>query len=154
LFESVEQDRVVAGVEADGGLVEDVADTTQIRAELRRQANALAFATGQGVRAAVQPEIAEPDLLEEEEARSDLTQRSLHDRAVSCAEAKPGDGTCRLADREAGEVGEPEALDADRAGARVQSRARAGGARLLQGEVLESGGVVRQRRTQCRGRAL
>src|SRR5262249_54939712 len=128
LLEGVEQDRVVAGVEADGGLVEDVADAAQIRAELCGQAYALAFATGQGVRAAVQPEIAEPDLLEEEEAWSDLTQRSFHDRAVSCAEAEPGDGTRRIADREAGEVGEPEALDADRAGARVQSRARACGA--------------------------
>ena len=45
-FERVEQDAVIARMQAYGRLVQDVAHTAQIRAQLRREADALRFASG------------------------------------------------------------------------------------------------------------
>ena len=54
LRERVEQDAVVARMQADGRLVEDVADAAQVRAELRREPDALRFAAGERRRGAVE----------------------------------------------------------------------------------------------------
>ena len=48
--ERADQARVVALVQADGGLVEDVADADEAGADLRRQADALGFAAGEACR--------------------------------------------------------------------------------------------------------
>jgi hypothetical protein len=109
-------------VEADGGLVEDV-NAAQVGAELRGEPDALALAPRQRVRAPVEAEIAEPDLLEEREPRPDLAQRALRDRALARAEAQRGDDARRIADGQRGEVGEPVTLHANRARARIQPRA-------------------------------
>ena len=47
--ERLEEGGIVAGVEADGGLVEDVEDAAEIRAELGGEADALGLAAGEGV---------------------------------------------------------------------------------------------------------
>jgi hypothetical protein len=53
-FESLDQAVVVALMQADGGLVEDIKDAAQARADLRRKADALALAAGQRGGAAVE----------------------------------------------------------------------------------------------------
>ena len=55
-------------MQADGGLVEDAAHAAQVRAELRRQADALRLAARQRGRGAVQRQVAEADVLQEGEA--------------------------------------------------------------------------------------
>ena len=52
--ESAQQHVVVARMKPNGGLVEDIADAAQIRAELRCETNTLRFAAGEGVRTAVE----------------------------------------------------------------------------------------------------
>ena len=47
VFESVEKAPVVAMMQADGGLIENIENTAKLRSNLRRQANALSFAAGQ-----------------------------------------------------------------------------------------------------------
>ena len=72
LLQHVEQDLVVAVVQADGRLVEDVAHAAQVGAELRREADALRLAAGERRRRAVERQVAQADLLEEAEARLQL----------------------------------------------------------------------------------
>ena len=76
-LERFEQAVVVALVEADGGLVEDVEHARQARADLAGEADALALAAGQRAAGAVEVEIIEPDIVEEAEPLVDL----LEDRA-------------------------------------------------------------------------
>ena len=72
LLQHVEQDLVVAVVQADGRLVEDVAHPAQVRAELRGEADALRLAARERRRRAVEREVAEADLAEEAEPRVQL----------------------------------------------------------------------------------
>ncbi len=65
LLQGVEQDAVVARVQADRRLVEHVRDALQVGAQLRGEADALRFAAGQRWRGAIEREVAEADFLEE-----------------------------------------------------------------------------------------
>jgi hypothetical protein len=76
-LEGDEQAVVVALVEADRGLVEDVEDAGQAGADLAGEADALALAAGQGAGGAIEVEIIEADIVEEAEPLVDL----LEDRA-------------------------------------------------------------------------
>jgi hypothetical protein len=62
----------VAGVEADGGLVEDVEGADEARAERCGELDALGFAAGEGGAEAVEGEVVEADLVEEVDALADL----------------------------------------------------------------------------------
>ena len=77
LFEGVDEADVVALVEADAGLVKDVEHVDEAAADLRSQADALAFAAGEGGRGAVEGEVVEADFEDEVEARADLFE-DLH----------------------------------------------------------------------------
>ena len=81
--EGFEEGGVVTGVEADGGLVEDVEDAAEIGAELGGEADALGFAAGKGVAGAVELEVAEADFLEETEALADLWEDVAGDEGVA-----------------------------------------------------------------------
>ena len=70
--EGFEEGGVVAGVEADGGFVEDVEDSAEVGSELGGEADALGFAAGEGVAGAVQVEVAEADFLEKRQPLGDL----------------------------------------------------------------------------------
>src|SRR6185436_14891536 len=72
LLDRREQQRVVARVQADRRLVEDVADAAQVRAELRREPDALGLAAGQRRRRAVEREISQSDEIEEGESALEL----------------------------------------------------------------------------------
>ena len=80
LRQRVEQDLVVARMQADGRLVEHVAHALQVGAELRREADALRLAARQRRRGAVEREIAEAD--RSRNARRDLISAS-RSRAIS-----------------------------------------------------------------------
>ena len=62
LLQRVEQDAVVARVQADGGLVEDVGDAAQVGAQLRREPDALRLAARERRRGAVEREVGQPHL--------------------------------------------------------------------------------------------
>ena len=68
LFEGVDEADVVALMEADAGLVKDVEHVDEAAADLRSQADALAFAAGEGGRGAVEGEVVEADFEDEVEA--------------------------------------------------------------------------------------
>ena len=79
VFERAEQAVVVARVQADGGLVENIEHAAKARADLRGQANALGFAAGKRGGGAIEAEIAEADGEQEIEALGDFFQRTSGD---------------------------------------------------------------------------
>ncbi len=72
LAQGVQQDLVVARMQADGRLVQHVAHALQVAAELRRQADALRLAAREARRGAVQAQVAQPHFLQELQAAGDL----------------------------------------------------------------------------------
>jgi hypothetical protein len=67
-----EQPLVVALVQADARLVENVEDAGELRADLRREPDALRLAAGKRAALAVEREVAEPDLVEKAEPLQDF----------------------------------------------------------------------------------
>ena len=82
----LDQARVVALVQADARLVEDVEHAHQARADLRRQADALRLAAGERVRRAVEREVVQADVDEEAEPRLDLLENLPRDDLVALAQ--------------------------------------------------------------------
>ena len=87
----VEQPRIVALMQADRGFVEHVEHAGQARADLRGEADALAFAARQRARGARQRQIVEADIDEEPQPVADLLEDAAGDlvalrrRAVAAA---------------------------------------------------------------------
>ena len=77
-----DQALVVALVQADRRLVEDVEHAHQARADLRRQPDALRLAARQRRRGAVERQVAEADVVEEAQALVDLAQHQPRDLAL------------------------------------------------------------------------
>src|SRR5262249_57908841 len=122
---------------------------TQVRSQPRRQADALPLAAGERVWAPVEAEVAQPDLLEEGEARADLAQRTLRDRPLAGGEVQARDGAGGLGHAERHQVGDPVPVQPHGTGARIEPRAAASGTRLLHGEGIEARGVLRQGAPHC-----
>ena len=74
VLERGEQAVVVALVQADGRLVEDVEDAGQAAADLAGEADALALAAGEGAGVAGEGQVVEADVDQEAEALADLLQ--------------------------------------------------------------------------------
>ena len=70
-----EQAIVIALMQADARLVEDVKHANQARANLCREPDALRFAAAQRAALAIQGEIAEPDVLQEAQPRANFPHR-------------------------------------------------------------------------------
>ena len=85
--EGAQQPGVVALVQADGGLVQDVHDPDEAGPDLAGQADALGLAAGEGLGAACQGQVVEPHVHQEAQAQGDL----LDDLGGDLA-AGPGDG--------------------------------------------------------------
>src|SRR4029077_11771433 len=79
MLERAEKTIIVAGVQADAGLVENVKDTAKARTDLRGEANALGFAAGKRSSRAIEAEIAEADGKQEIEALGDFFEGALGD---------------------------------------------------------------------------
>ena len=77
---------VVALVQADRRLVEDVGDADEAAPDLGRQADALALAAGKGPRRAGQTQVVEADVHEKAEARVHLPEDGRRDGLLICRE--------------------------------------------------------------------
>ena len=87
-FERGDEALVVALVQADGGLVEHIEHAAQARADLRGEADALAFAAGERGGVAVEREIAEADGVEEFQPLDDLAAQPFGDQGFARGEAE------------------------------------------------------------------
>ena len=77
--QGVQKPAVVALVQADGRLVQDIQDADQGRADLRGEADALAFPPGEGRRRAVEGEVVEAHVHHEPEPLADFLQDPVGD---------------------------------------------------------------------------
>src|SRR5713226_8659908 len=88
LLEGAEQASVVAGVQADGRLVENVQDAAEARADLRGETDALGFAAGERGGGTAEAEIAEADGEKKIEALGDFFEGAAGDFALAGSELR------------------------------------------------------------------
>ena len=121
---------VVALVQADRRLVEDVEHAHQRRADLCGEPDALRLAARERRGGAVQGEVADADVLEEHEPLADLAQDAGADRPLGVGEHEAVDELDRRRDRHARELGDVDAADRHGEARGLQAVAVARGARL------------------------
>ncbi len=136
--QGVQQDAVVARMQADGGLVEHVAHALQPAAELGGQADALGLAAAQGGGGAVQRQVAQAHVLQEAQAAFDLGHHVAGDGGLAAVEPELLDPAPRLGHRQRGQLGDAALAEAHGQGHRVQARAVAAAAGGV-GQVLDLG---------------
>ncbi len=107
----IEQLIVVTLVQADGRLVEDIEHAHQARADLRGEADALAFAAGERCRRARERQIAEADGLQKFEARANFAQDLLRDDGHIARELQLVHEFQLLRDRHFAEIHDAHAAD-------------------------------------------
>ena len=121
-----QQARVVALVQPDRGLVEDVHHADQAGTDLARQADALRLAARERVGAAVQRQVIEPHVDQEAEAAAQLLQDLVGDLAAPSRELEILEiGLC-LAHPERGQLRQRTVVDEDVARLGAQPSALAG----------------------------
>ena len=99
--ERVEQPVVVARVQADRRLVEDVEHADQAAADLAGQANALRLAAGERRRGAVEREVVEADVVQEAEPAADFLEHFGGDQLLVAFELQLGEELGRVGHRPA-----------------------------------------------------
>ena len=112
--QGVDQPAVVALVQADARLVQDVEHADQAGADLRRQPDALRLAAGQRRGRARQREVVEADVEQEAEPRLDLLEHLGGDRPLALTELEAVEELARLPDGQAADLGDRVAADAHR----------------------------------------
>ena len=139
---------VVALVETDRRLVEDVQDAHQGRPDLGGQADPLRLAAGQGHARPVEGQVVQPDVDEEAEPGDDLLEQLVRDRPLAFGQGRlepraPDEG---VLDRHRRDVPDVEVADGDREDLRPEPLAVADRAWPGDHELLELGlDVVRVR---------
>ena len=128
LVQRVEQDVVVARMQAYGRLVEHIAHALQVAAQLGREPDALGFAAAERGRATVQRQIVQAHLLEKLEPALDLGQQIARNAGLAAAQHQRLDPGAYIADRQPRDVGDAHVVEAHGARRGVQARARAAGA--------------------------
>ena len=123
VFERCKKTPVVAMVQADGRFVEDVEDTAQLRSDLRRQADALAFSTGECGGGTAKLEVAESDVVQEFEAFGDFVRDAAGDGQFPAGEFDVARTFESTRNRQAGEIGNRHAVHFDRQAFRTQTLA-------------------------------
>ena len=123
----------VAGVEADGGLVEDVEGADEAGAERGGELNALRFAAGEGGGEAVEGEVVEADLLEKVGALADFFKDLAGDFHLGGGKGEAIEEGGRAGDGEGGDFadvfgGVGAGADVDGAGLGAETGAAAVGA--------------------------
>ena len=115
-LQGLEQAPVVALVQADRRLVEDIEHPGQPRADLRGEPDALALAARERARGARQGQVFEPDILQKAEALVDLLQDALGDLALARRQLRvdPGEPGAGLGDRQSRDLADVLAGDLDR----------------------------------------
>src|SRR6266700_1388348 len=129
MFEGTEQARIVAGMQADAGLVENVENAAQARADLRGQADALRFAAGKRGRGTLQAEIAKTDGEEKIDALGNFFKRARGNFFLTIGKVREYFADCRTrgSKRKCSEIGEGPAgkFDGQRFRAETLAVARA-----------------------------
>ena len=128
-----DQPGVVALVQPDRRLVEDVEDAHQARADLGRQSDALRLAAGERSRGAVQGQVVEPNIHQEVQPRADLLEHLPRDVVLALGQAlgrAPYQSSASVTDRRVVSMmfRVPTVTDSDSA---LQPHPAAGGARLV-----------------------
>src|SRR5690606_17560435 len=143
VVERAQEALVVAGVQADGRLVQYVQHACKAAADLGREADALGLAAGERVRAPVEREVVEPDVLEEAQPRGDLAQDGPGYLVGGALEAQLREERPAVEDREPAQVGDVAIGHGDRQDLGLVAAAATSGAgherhvllELLPGEV-------------------
>ena len=120
---------VVALVQADRGLVEDVEDADEAGADLGREPDPLRLAAGERRRAALERQVADPDRVEEPQPLADLADDQPRDRALGLGQLERLDPLQRPPRRELRVLVDVQPADGDREALRPQPRAAARRAR-------------------------
>ncbi len=128
-LERADQLRVVALVQADRGLVEDVENADELRADLRRQAQPLRLAARERRGSPVELEVADTDVVEEGQPLADLLDDPGADQLLGLGQLEPVQELDRACDRELRQLVDVLAADRDCEHLRLQARAPAGGTR-------------------------
>src|SRR5690606_7465485 len=97
---------VVALVQADGGLVEDVEHAHQAGADLGGQADSLRLTARERAGGAVEREVVEADVEEELEALLDLLEHPLGDLSLAVAQLDRAQEVGGLVDRQGADLGD------------------------------------------------
>ena len=84
---------VVALVQADRGLVEDVEHADELRADLRREPQSLRLAARERRRRAVELQVADADVVEEGQSLADLLDDPRPDQLLGLGQARARRGT-------------------------------------------------------------
>src|SRR5438552_3755264 len=87
-------------MKADRRLIENVEHADQVRADLRGEAQALAFSSGERGGGAVERQVIEADLGKKAEPRDDLLERPSPDLALRGRQLEAAEEPERIADRE------------------------------------------------------
>ena len=128
VLEGGEELHVVPLVKSDRGLVEDVDDPCELRADLAREADPLALAAGQRGSGAVEGQIGEPHVQQEPQTRSDLLQELRGDLALGALQPKAGEELVGLAHGEGRDLRDRAASDLHAQRLRADAPPSAGGA--------------------------
>jgi hypothetical protein len=140
-FEGGEEAVIVAGVEADGGFIEDVEDASESGAELGSEADALGFAAGEGGGAACEGEVTESDIDEEAEPFADFAEEVASDACFVAGEGEMFEEVEGLIEGPAADLVEREAVELDGGGVVTEAGSEAGVAFDFGHEALESRAV-------------
>lgn len=111
LLEIGDKQVVVAGMEADGRLVQNVDDAFEPGSYLGREADALGFPAGERVRPTGKGDVIEPDPGEEFETFDDVLLDIAHDLLFGSGELDPGEEFEGRADRKFGQFADMLASD-------------------------------------------
>ena len=135
----VDQTLVVALVQPDRWLVEDVQHAHQLRADLRREPDALRLAAAQRVGGAVDGQVVEADVDHELQALSDLLQNLPRDELLAFSQVETVEERDRRADRQLGNVRDVSAGHRHGQGLGLEPASVARGTRLVRHVALELG---------------
>src|ERR1035437_4400553 len=97
-------------MQADRRLVQDVEDAAQLRSDLRRQANALAFYAGECGGGAAKLQVAESDVVQEIEGFGDFVCDASGDGQFPARQLDAARGFERTRNRKLGEIGNRHAI--------------------------------------------
>ena len=134
-----EERAIVALVEADRRLVEDVEDAGQVRSNLRRQPDALPFAARERRGAPAERQVADADVVEEVQPIANLAHDAAGDEVLAIGQLERVEDRHRLGDRQVDVLRHGQALDAHGAALRLEALAaarRAGPERPIGFEIL------------------
>ncbi len=124
--QGVDQLRVVALVEADRGLVEDVENSHQGRPDLSRQPDPLCLAPRQRSRGPLQRQVANPDTVQEAQALGDLSDHQAGNRPLGVGQLQRPDPLQSGASAELRVLVDVQPADRDREALGAQAGAAAG----------------------------